>query len=357
MIACGHALSQVVINEIFYDPPENTKLIEFVELHNPGAAAVNLAGWRLEDGVAFTFPAGATIPAGGYFVVAQDAPQFQAQFGFAAGGVFVGALSSDGERLQLRNSSGVLVDEVSYGVGFPWPTAAKGTGSSAELIHHSLDNDLGGSWRSSGLPDNPAPVTTYIAPTDPAWRYRKGTSEASAQREAWRQTGFAEDASWLTGKTSVGYGDAVRKPIGDWVESRLRKLGENDLSRHNSANESGFGRDISKWVGKQTVLPTNVISRALVGRNKNHPAVFPVDLPLFFIKLLSPENGLVVDPFAGSGTTGIAALSVGRDCVLIDNNTQYCQEALKRLREEAMAKESELLPAQRTFYEVIQGKG
>ncbi len=151
--------------------------------------------------------------------------------------------------------------------------------------------------------------------------------------------------------------DAVRKPIGDWVESRLRKLGENDLSRHNSANESGFGRDISKWVGKQTVLPTNVISRALVGRNKNHPAVFPVDLPLFFIKLLTPENGLVVDPFGGSGTSGIAALSVGRDCVLIDNNKQYCQEALKRLREEAMAKDSELLPAQRTFYEVIQGRG
>ena len=150
--------------------------------------------------------------------------------------------------------------------------------------------------------------------------------------------------------------DAVRKPIGDWVESRLRKLGGNDLSRHNSVNESGFGRDISKWVGKQTVLPSNVISRALVGKNKNHPAVFPVDLPLFFIKLLSPENGLVVDPFGGSGSTGIAALSVGRDCVLIDNNPQYCQAAIKRLREEAMAQDRELIPAQRTLYEVIQGK-
>ena len=150
--------------------------------------------------------------------------------------------------------------------------------------------------------------------------------------------------------------DAVRKPIGDWVESRLRKLGGNDLSRHNSVNESGFGRDISKWVGKQTVLPSNVISRALVGKNKNHPAVFPVDLPLFFIKLLSPENGLIVDPFGGSGSTGIAALSVGRDCVLIDNNPQYCQAAIKRLREEAMAQDRELIPAQRTLYEVIQGK-
>jgi site-specific DNA-methyltransferase (adenine-specific)/site-specific DNA-methyltransferase (cytosine-N4-specific) len=137
--------------------------------------------------------------------------------------------------------------------------------------------------------------------------------------------------------------DAVRQPIGDWVESRLAKLGENDLSRHNSVNESGFGRDISKWVGKQTVLPSNVISRALVGKNKGHPAVFPVDLPLFFIKLLSPENGFVVDPFGGSGTTGIAALSTGRRCVLIDNNEQYCKAAIKRLREEAVAQGNELV--------------
>ena len=61
--------------------------------------------------------------------------------------------------------------------------------------------------------------------------------------------------------------DDVRKPIGDWVESRLKKLGGNDLSRHNSVNESGFGRDISKWVGKDTVLPSNVLSLALVGKN------------------------------------------------------------------------------------------
>jgi len=137
--------------------------------------------------------------------------------------------------------------------------------------------------------------------------------------------------------------DAVRKPIGDWVESRLKNLGKNDLSRHNSANASGFGRDISKWVGKQTVLPSNVLTIPLVGKNKGHPAVFPVDLPLFFIKLLCPDNGLVVDPFAGSGTTGIAALSLGRRCVLIDNSLQYCEEAVRRLQNEAAAQANEVI--------------
>jgi DNA modification methylase len=134
--------------------------------------------------------------------------------------------------------------------------------------------------------------------------------------------------------------DAVRKPIGDWVTSRLAKLGQNDLTRQNSGNASGFGRNISKWVGKHTVLPSNVISLALVGKNRGHPAVFPVDLPLFFINLLCPPDGLVVDPFAGSGTTGLAAISENRQCLLIDNNSEYCRVALRRLREEAVIPKS-----------------
>lgn len=129
--------------------------------------------------------------------------------------------------------------------------------------------------------------------------------------------------------------EAVSKPIGNWVESRLAKLGENDLSRQNSANASGFGRDISKWVGKDTVLPSNVIRSALVGKNKGHPAVFPVELPEFFIKMLCPQDGLVADPFAGSGTTGIASATLGRKCLLIDNNAQYCRESARRMHEEA----------------------
>lgn len=125
--------------------------------------------------------------------------------------------------------------------------------------------------------------------------------------------------------------EAIKQPIGNWAETRLQKLGENDKSRQNSANESGFGRDISKWVGKNKVLPSNVLSLALVGKNKGHPAVFPVSLPEFFIKLMCPEGGLVVDPFAGSGTTGIAALRLGQNSVLIDNNEQFFSAAIERI--------------------------
>jgi site-specific DNA-methyltransferase (adenine-specific) len=127
---------------------------------------------------------------------------------------------------------------------------------------------------------------------------------------------------------------AVAVPVGDWVNKRLQKLGENDNSRHNSSNDSGFGRDISKWVGKEKVLPTNVLTIPLVGKNMGHPAVFPVELPAFFIKLLSRENQLIIDPFCGSGSTGLAALRNNRNCLLIDNNPEYCKIAHERLSNE-----------------------
>ena len=82
------------------------------------------------------------------------------------------------------------------------------------------------------------------------------------------------------------------------------------------------------------MLPDNVLSLPLVGKNKGHPAVFPVELPAFFIRLLTPKDGLVIDPFAGSGTTAIAAFQENRSCVLIDNNRKYCRQAAERLRSE-----------------------
>ncbi|OIO38502.1 MAG: hypothetical protein AUJ71_02935 [Candidatus Omnitrophica bacterium CG1_02_49_16] len=73
----------------------------------------------------------------------------------------------------------------------------------------------------------------------------------------------------------------------------------------------------------------------LVGKNFGHPAVYPVGLPSFFIKLLTPNNGVVVDPFGGSGQTAIAALQLGRRSILVDNNKHYCTIAAGRVQKAA----------------------
>jgi DNA modification methylase len=127
---------------------------------------------------------------------------------------------------------------------------------------------------------------------------------------------------------------AVKIPTGDWAIPRLAKLNGKSLLRHNSENNSGFGRDLTRWVGKKEVLPSNILNIPLVGKNFGHPAVFPVALPAFFIKLLSPENGLVLDPFGGSGTTAIAALQLKRDSIIIDNNKYYCMVAVNQIRKD-----------------------
>jgi site-specific DNA-methyltransferase (cytosine-N4-specific) len=56
---------------------------------------------------------------------------------------------------------------------------------------------------------------------------------------------------------------------------------------------------------------------------KIHPARFPAALPEFFIKLLTDEEDLVVDPFAGSNTTGAVAETLGRRWIAVDNVEEY----------------------------------
>lgn len=198
------AEAQVVINEIHYDPSDKTKPLEFVEFYNSGAQPINVGGWQLDDGVSFVFPANTIIPAGGYFVVAENAAAFQTQFGFAPGGVFSGSLSNQGERLRLKDASAKVRDEVTYGIGFPWPTQAKGGGGSIELINPSLDNDLGGSWRTSGTGE----AAALIPAGDGQWHYRKGTSEASNPIANWRLRTFVEDATWVANaRLPLGFGD------------------------------------------------------------------------------------------------------------------------------------------------------
>lgn len=120
-------------------------------------------------------------------------------------------------------------------------------------------------------------------------------------------------------------------PVGDWAQDRLSNLSETDKIRDESKVGSGFGKNVSKWVGRDKVYPTNVIHMATECSNRRHSAVFPVDLPTWFIKLFTDGSSIVLDPFIGSGTTAVAAKQLGRKYVGIDINEEYCQMARQRL--------------------------
>ena len=122
------------------------------------------------------------------------------------------------------------------------------------------------------------------------------------------------------------YQDAVKVPIGDWAKGRLKNLSETDKIRDNAKNGSGFGKNVSNWLGKETVYPTNVIHLATECNNKNHSAAFPRELPEWFIKLFTQENDTVLDPFMGSGTTIEVANRMKRNSIGIEIVPEYYKE-------------------------------
>ncbi len=97
--------------------------------------------------------------------------------------------------------------------------------------------------------------------------------------------------------------EAVKIPIGDWTEKRLRNMSENDRTRRQSATQSGVGRRIEAWEGRKSVFPSNVLHKPPVCHNTGHSAAYPEWLPEFFIRLFTDEGDIVLDPFVGSGTT------------------------------------------------------
>lgn len=127
------------------------------------------------------------------------------------------------------------------------------------------------------------------------------------------------------------YQEAVMVPVGDWAKTRLKNLSETDKRRDNSKVKSGFGKKVSNWVGRDKVYPTNVIRFATECNNRNHSAAFPEALPEWFIRLFTKENDFVLDPFAGSGTTAVAANKLNRDFLMIDIYENYKVIAEERL--------------------------
>ncbi len=127
------------------------------------------------------------------------------------------------------------------------------------------------------------------------------------------------------------YQDAVMVPMGDWAESRLRKLSATDKTRDPSRVGSGFGKNISNWLDRELAYPTNVLHLATECANRNHSAAFPEALPEWFIRLFTKEDDTVLDPFMGSGTTVLVARRMKRKAIGIDIVPEYCEMVQGRL--------------------------
>lgn len=127
------------------------------------------------------------------------------------------------------------------------------------------------------------------------------------------------------------YQKEVMTPMGDWAKSRLKNLSETDMRRDNSRVGSGFGKNISNWLGRDMVYPSNVLHLPTESSNKNHSAVFPKAIPEWFIKLFTKPGDWVLDPFLGSGTSSVVSKELCRNSIGIEILEEYYQVAEDRV--------------------------
>jgi site-specific DNA-methyltransferase (adenine-specific) len=158
------------------------------------------------------------------------------------------------------------------------------------------------------------------------------------------QTNFDE---WGVGKINVEDTRIPwdKKPPTGWVaKGHLRRTFGKEGKTTGTQKE--FGKVDANPVGR---YPSNIIGEVLPEHQKyfyapratrkekgdfnNHPTVKPLSLMSYLIKVYCPEGLTVLDPFTGSGSTGVAALSLNREFVGIEKDSNYVDIARKRIKE------------------------
>ncbi len=121
----------------------------------------------------------------------------------------------------------------------------------------------------------------------------------------------------------------------------VTKSGDSTVIRNKERTSNSFGK---QYASTRSYRPANEgsaarffycakASKAERGEHNNHSTVKPLSLMTWLVKLITPPNGIVLDPFCGSGTTLLAAHNLGFECIGIDidQDDEYCEIAQSRI--------------------------
>lgn len=195
----------VLINEVAWAGTGASANDEWIELHNPGGEAIDLAGWRLSDGGDVSIILGGTLPPFGYFLLERTDNTTVADVG--ADQIYTGGLSNTGETLTLFDPSGKVINTAN-GAGGAWPAGNATTHATMErrgsldipanwttapgpgAAHDAAGGPILGTPRapnSIGLPTaTPTPLPTVVPP-GAVW----------INEVAWAGTGASANDEWI----------------------------------------------------------------------------------------------------------------------------------------------------------------
>lgn len=117
---------------------------------------------------------------------------------------------------------------------------------------------------------------------------------------------------------------------------------KNDIERILLFRKPGPYRSVEPGRARESWIDTDSYSRWFThtwsdipgARRSAHPAPFPLEIPMRLVQMFSFQGETVLDPFAGTGTTALAALKTGRNSVGYDIEPDYIDLALERLRDQ-----------------------
>jgi site-specific DNA-methyltransferase (adenine-specific) len=134
---------------------------------------------------------------------------------------------------------------------------------------------------------------------------------------------------WYQGRWSNIHHEAVRET----VTRRTAPRGPGGSKPSHWGGTKSHGR----WIDDGTRLVHSVIDAASMRRRASiHPVEKPVKLLRPLIEYACPPAGIVLDPFAGSGSTAVAARLSGRRSVLIEADERYCEAIVNRLSQDVL---------------------
>jgi len=167
-----------------------------------------------------------------------------------------------------------------------------------------------------------------------AWRGGEGRADRPAQHGV-QQEGHNKGrwpANVVLDKEAGALLDAQSGTLvsGSGKKNTRRSTGEIFAAVQHSADDKEFAGDSG---GASRFFYCAKTSRKERGEGNNHPTVKPIALMRWLIRLVTPPNGSVLDPFCGSGSTGLAALQEGLRFIGLEREPAYASIAKKRLSE------------------------
>jgi DNA modification methylase len=117
------------------------------------------------------------------------------------------------------------------------------------------------------------------------------------------------------------------------IDRKNVRGGKTESTAKSGMRKDGTIPDRHKKTASEFGKRKNIWTYGVGGGSSGHPAVFPLKLAQDHIRSWSNEGDIVLDPFMGSGTTGVAAKNLGRDFIGIEIDPEYFAIAERRINE------------------------